>query len=52
MYGDVVAPANNTVSVALATNPGVSTLGGTLSMTASNRVASFSGLTLTNAASG
>ena len=52
MYGNVVTSANNTVSVSLATNPGGSTLGGTLSVAATNGVAVFSGLTLQKAASG
>jgi hypothetical protein len=52
MYGNVVNSANNTVSISLATNPGGSTLGGTLSVAAYNGVAAFSGLTLTKAASG
>ncbi len=40
------------MTVALANNPGGATLGGTLTATASNGVATFSGLTLTTAASG
>ena len=51
-YGNVVTSATNTVSVALANNPTGATLGGTLSVTASKGVATFSGLTLTTAASG
>ncbi len=51
-YGNVEAGDNAAVMVALANNPGGSTLGGTLSVTASNGVATFSGLTLTKAASG
>jgi streptogramin lyase len=51
-YGNVVTTANNTVSVALATDPTGATLGGTLSVTASSGVATFSDLTLTKAASG
>ena len=38
--------------MALASNPGGATLGGTLTVTASGGVATFSGLTLTKAASG
>ena len=45
-------PFNGTVTVAMGSNPGGATLGGTLSVTASNGVATFSGLTLTKAASG
>jgi streptogramin lyase len=51
-YGNVETSANNTVTVALANNPGGATLGGTLSMTASQGVATFSGLVLTKADSG
>jgi streptogramin lyase len=51
-YGNVVTTANNTVSVALTNDPTGATLGGTLSVTASSGVATFSGLTLTQAASG
>ena len=40
------------MTVALANNPGGATLGGTLTATASGGVATFSGLTLTTAASG
>jgi uncharacterized delta-60 repeat protein len=52
MYGNAVTSANNMVSIALAANPGGSTLGGTLSIAASNGIATFSALTLTKAASG
>jgi hypothetical protein len=52
MYGNVITSANNMVSVSLASNPGGSTLGGTLSLAATNGVADFSGLILTKAASG
>jgi hypothetical protein len=48
-------PASNftgSVTLALANNPGTSTLGGTLSTTASSGVATFSALTLNMAASG
>jgi len=51
-YGNVETSASNTVSVALATSPTGATLGGTLSVTASQGVATFSRLTLTTAASG
>ncbi len=50
--GDLDSSFNGTVTVALASNPGGATLGGTLSVTASNGVATFSALTLTQAASG
>ncbi len=51
-YGNVVTSATNTVSIALASNPGGTSLGGTLTVTASQGLATFSGLTLTKAASG
>jgi len=50
--GNVITSFNGTVTVAIGTNPGGSTLGGTLSVTASSGVATFSGLTLNKAASG
>ena len=50
--GDFASAFNGTVTVALASGPGGTTLGGTLSGTASDGVATFSGLTLTKAASG
>ena len=50
--GNLDSSFNGTVTVALANNPGGATLGGTLSVTASNGVATFSGLTLTKAAAG
>jgi streptogramin lyase len=50
--GNVISSFNGTVTVALANNPGGTTLGGTLTATATNGVATFSGLTLTKAASG
>ena len=43
----MVTTASNTVSVAFANNPTGATLGGTLSVTASQGVATFSGLTIT-----
>ncbi len=46
-YGNVVTTATNTVKVAFANNPTGGTLGGTLSVTASQGVATFSGLTST-----
>ena len=51
-YGNLETGAANTVSLALATNPGGATLGGTLSVTTSQGKATFSGLSLTAAASG
>jgi hypothetical protein len=51
-YGNVETGDNGTITVALANNPGGSTLGGTLSVATSQGVATFSGLTLTKAASG
>jgi len=50
--GNLESSFNGTVTVALANNPGGATLGGTLSVTASQGVATFSALTLTTAASG
>jgi streptogramin lyase len=50
--GNPDASFNGTVYVTLASNPGGDTLGGTVSVTASSGVATFSGLTLTRAASG
>jgi streptogramin lyase len=50
--GSPITTFNGTVTVALANNPGGATLGGTLTATASNGVATFSGLSLTTAASG
>ena len=42
----MITSFNGTVTLALASNPGGSTLGGTLTVTASGGVATFSGLTL------
>jgi streptogramin lyase len=50
--GNLVTSFNGTVTVALASNPGGATVGGTLTVTASGGIATFSGLTLTKAASG
>jgi hypothetical protein len=50
--GNLITSFNGTVTVGLASNPGGATLGGTLTVTASGGVATFSGLTLTKAASG
>ena len=51
-YGNVVTSATNTVKVALANNPGGAKLGGTVSVKASNGVATFSGLTLNKVGTG
>ena len=51
-YDNVETGDSGPVTVALDNNPTGATLGGTLSVAASNGVASFSGLTLTAAASG
>jgi hypothetical protein len=51
-YGNVVTTATNTVSVAFANDPTGATLGGTLSVTASQGVAAFSGLTINMTGSG
>jgi len=50
--GNLDSSFNGTVTVALANNPGGATLGGTLTVTASGGFATFSGLSLTKAASG
>ena len=50
--GNPITSFDGTVTVALASNPGGATLGGTLTVTASNGVATFSGLTLNKAAIG
>jgi hypothetical protein len=51
-YGNVVTTATNTVRVAFANNPTGATLGGTLAVTASQGVATFSGLTINKVGSG
>ena len=51
-YGNVVPSDDDTVNVTLANNPDGATLGGTTSVTASQGVAAFTGLTLTAASSG
>lgn len=50
--GNIETSFNGTVTVAPGNNPGGATLGGTLTVTASNGVATFSGLTITTAAAG
>jgi hypothetical protein len=50
--GNVETSYNGTVAVALASNPGGATLGGTLVATAQSGVATFSGLTLAKAGTG
>ncbi len=50
--GNPITSFDGTVTVALANNPGGATLGGMLTATASNGIATFSGLTLTKTASG
>jgi streptogramin lyase len=50
--GNPITSFNGTVTLALASNPGGATLGGTLTATASAGLATFSGLTLNKAASG
>src|SRR5262249_34231254 len=50
--GNVVTTFAGSVTLALASNPGGSTLGGTLTLTATQGVATFSGLTLDKAGSG
>jgi hypothetical protein len=51
-YGNVVMNDSGSVTIALAKNPGNSTLGGTLTASVHDGVASFSGLTLNKAGSG
>ncbi len=51
-YGNVATGFTGSVSIALLNNPGGSTLGGTLMVTAVKGVAKFSGLTLNKAGSG
>src|SRR5262249_13768346 len=51
-YGNVVTTASGTVSVAFAGNPTGATLGGTLTVTASQGVASFTNLTISKTGSG
>jgi streptogramin lyase len=50
--GNLVSSFGGTVTVGLASNPGGTTLGGTVTVAASGGLATFSGLTLTRAASG
>ncbi len=50
--GNTLTSFNGTVTVALDANPGGSTLGGTLTATAQDGVATFSGLTLNKAGTG
>ena len=50
--GNLVSSFNGPVTVALGNNPGGATLGGTLTASASNGVATFSALTLNKAAAG
>jgi streptogramin lyase len=52
VYGNVVTSASGPVSVAFASNPTGATLGGTLTMTASGGVASFTNLTINKIGSG
>jgi len=51
-YGNVDPNFNGTVTLTLATNPGGSILGGTLTATAVDGVATFSGLTINNPGTG
>ena len=51
-YGNLVANASNAITLALASNPGGSTLGGTLTVKAVQGVATFSTLTLNQIANG
>ena len=51
-FGNLVPTATNAVTLALTTNPGGSTLGGTVTMSATNGVAMFNTLTLYKTGSG
>ena len=51
-YGNVVTGYAGSVIIALSSNPGGSTLGGTLTETAASGVATFSGLTLNKVGTG
>ena len=51
-FGNVVTNFSGSVTLALGSNPGQSTLGGTLKVTVKNGVATFSGLTLNKAGTG
>ena len=51
-YGNVVTTANSSVNVAFASNPTGASLGGTLSVSASQGVATFSNLTINKTGSG
>jgi subtilase family serine protease len=47
-FGDVITNFNGTVTIAIGNNPGRATLGGTLTVTVVNGIATFSGLRLNN----
>ena len=51
-FGNVAPSFTGSVTLALATNPGGATLGGTVTVTASAGVATFAGLTLNKAGTG
>lgn len=51
-FGNVATSFSGTINLALASNPGSATLGGTLSLTAVSGLAQFTGLTLNQIASG
>ena len=51
-YGNVDTSFNGPITIALASNPGGATLGGTLTATAVNGVATFSNLTISSAGNG
>ena len=51
-YGDVDSSYNGNVTLALGANPGNATLGGTVTVAATNGVANFSGLTLNKLGTG
>ena len=51
-YGNVVGTDNSSVTVAIGTNPGGGTLGGTVTVAAVNGVATFSNLSINKAGTG
>ncbi len=51
-FGNLIPTYSGTVAVALSSNPGKTTLGGTLTATVANGVATFSGLSINKVATG
>src|SRR5207302_960428 len=52
LYGNIDPTFSGPISIAVASNPGGSTLGGTLTLNATSGLAAFSNLTLDKASSG